>query len=223
MADTPNNDNYILFPAGTSDSDLLAMARGEKPIPEDAVRVSEKPEDAEVVEAEVIAPDPDATELGRRDRPGRPTLMTPEVIGKLIAAFNNGFSITEAVQYAGIHRDTYYDWKAKDDFFSYKMSEAQAAVGRRAKQVVAQAINSGDLNTAKWYLARKDPEFSSKLAVRPDNPDDNKREDSLKEFMDDTDDGAYSDATDDVSAESSTPAITEGGSEVAQSPPDIQD
>lgn len=175
------------------------------------------------LETEVLVVDPDATRLGSPGRGGRPTDMTPPVINKLILAFSNGWNITEACAYAGISRPTYYLWLEKDDQFSYKMSQAQSTVSSTAKKVVVESIKSGDIATAKWFLERRDPEYSSKLAVRPEDPASQKREDALKEFMDDTDDGAYSDGTDDVSAEPSTPALAEGGGEVAQSPTDIHD
>lgn len=177
------------------------------------------------VEGEVLLPlkqDVDAKELGRPDRGGRPTSMTVDVVGKLLAAFNNAYNITEACQYANIDRSTYYDWLAKDDTFSYKMSQAQSAPNMKAKAVIIEAIKAGDVNTARWYLNARDPDFKAKGEIG--TPEGQQAtEAKLKEFMDDTDDGAYSDpdGAHAIGEQSAAEASAEGGDEVAPSPTDI--
>lgn len=166
--------------------------------------------------------DPDAIELGRVDRGGRPTDMTPEVVTKLIAAFNNMYNITEACQYADISRTTYYRWIEKDDRFSYKMSQAQSAPTRKAKEIVVDGINKGDTGLALRLLMLKDPDFKPKATL--DAPEGQQRtEDKLKEFLDDINDGAYPDThtEDDVSAEPVAEVEPVSRGEVAQSPTDI--
>lgn len=155
--------------------------------------------------------------------PGRPSKLNVTVVSLLIAAFNNGFNITEACIYAGISRDTYYDWLKNQTGFSDKMTEAQNAVNRKAKEVITQSINAGDAAASKWWLERKDPEFMAKGTLLTD-PNQAKVEDKLKEFMDDTDDDAYPDTspgTDDGGTEPTATVEPEGGAEVAASPPDI--
>lgn len=184
----------------------------------------------EAIEGEIVDPQIDdpaafdpitiASELGHKDRRGRPSEMTIEVVGKLMLAFHNGFNITEACIHAGIGRQTYYDWLARDDFFSYKMSQAQSSVGRRAKVIIAQAIRAGDVNTARWWLNARDPEFKAKGEITPPEGQET-TEKKLKEFMDDTDDGAYPSAADAQSEQSSTEISTESGVEVAPGPTDI--
>ena len=173
----------------------------------EVIQPSEQPPQAPDVDA-------DAKELGRVDRGGRPPEMTPDVVSKLIAAFNNGFNITEACQYAGISRTMYYDWLGKDDQFSYKMSEAQGAVNRRAKVIVAEAINAGDVNTAKWYLNARDPEFAAKLAPQSSQDVIETRE-RIKDFLDDDD------SANDQRAEPTATDSAGTGIEVAQTPTDI--
>jgi hypothetical protein len=178
-------------------------------------------EDTQPLEGELVETvNPDAIELGRNDRPGRPTSMTPNVVGKLIFAFANGFNITEACQYAEIDRSTYYDWLAKDDRFSYKMSEAQSTVGKRAKIIVSQAINAGDVGTARWYLNARDPDFKAKAELGPPEGQAT-TEQKLKEFMDDTDDGAYPDPANAGGEQSAAEVSPESGDEVAPGPSDI--
>lgn len=166
--------------------------------------------------------DKDAIELGRVDRGGRPTDMTPDVVTKLIAAFHNAYSITEACYYADISRTTYYRWLEKDDRFSYKMSEAQSKPNTRSKEVVIAAIQAGDAQVALRYLTLRDPDFKPKAQL--DIPEGQARtEEKLKEFLDDTNDGAYPVASgeDASSSEPIAEAEPAGGAEVAPSPTDI--
>lgn len=115
---------------------------------------------------------------------GAPTKYTPITVGKLVAAFNNAYNITEACQYAGIHRDTYYDWLTTQSGFSDKMAEAQSAINRKAKEVVVKAINEGDANMAMKYLEKRDPEFKSKADVDVNLGIRQTRE-KIKEFLND--------------------------------------
>src|SRR5690348_3237483 len=40
---------------------------------------------------------------------GRPSVLTSEVVGKLVEAFENGMTVVGACGYAGISTDPYYD------------------------------------------------------------------------------------------------------------------
>lgn len=182
---------------------------------------------SEAVEGEVLPPntptpvppeplDPEAIELGNPSRAGRPTDMTPEVVTKLIAAFNNAYNITEACEYAGIARVTYYRWLEKDDQFSYKMSKAQSAPTRKAKEVVVDAINKGDANLGFRWLERRDPDFKPKAEVY-NTPELAETREKIKDFLDDTTD--YTD--DDAGSQPTTADSTEARGEVADAPTDI--
>lgn len=95
----------------------------------------------------------------RANKAGRPTKLTPEVVTKLVAAFNMGYNDSEAAAYAGVSRKTLYEWKCEHPEFRYKINRAKLEPTTKAKEVV---INSGNLNAAKWWLERKAAyEFSS--------------------------------------------------------------
>lgn len=176
---------------------------------------------SEAIEGEVIPPnetpipsnelDPEAVELGNPSRAGRPTDMTPSVVTKLIAAFNNLYNITEACAYADISRTTYYRWIEKDDLFSYKMSQAQSAPTRKAKEVVVAGVNSGDTTLALRLLMLRDPDFKPK--VEGTSPDVAERRSNLREVLD-----AIS--KHDPSVE---PATTDGGNDIVVVAPDPTD
>ena len=113
---------------------------------------------------------------------GRPTDRTPDVVLKLVAAFNNGFNATEACHYAGIARSAYYRWLDEDELFKDKMEEAQSAVGRKAKEVVIDSIQKGNTNDAWRWLERRDPDFKPKQEVENRTLDESR--DKVKEFLD---------------------------------------
>ncbi len=91
-----------------------------------------------------------------------------QIVELLEVAFHNGFNITEACQYAEISRTTFYEWLADDDVFSYRMSVAQAAPLKKAKEIVIQAINAGDPQLALRYLMLRDPDFKPKVEAGGD-------------------------------------------------------
>ncbi|HSX52926.1 MAG TPA: hypothetical protein VLF90_00950 [Patescibacteria group bacterium] len=86
---------------------------------------------------------------------GRPTVIDKDVVQKLEQAFKDGLSVSEACFVSDIGRRTFYDHKATDEAFAHKMELAKTHVTLRAKKIVVQAINGGNLTAAKWYLERK--------------------------------------------------------------------
>jgi hypothetical protein len=91
-----------------------------------------------------------------------------QIVELLEAAFHNAFNITEACQYAGISRETFYNWLADDDIFSYRMSVAQGAPNKKAKEIIIQAIQAGDPQLALRFLMLRDPDFKPKVEAGGD-------------------------------------------------------
>lgn len=84
---------------------------------------------------------------------GRPTVMTPEVIGKLEQAFSFDTSIDEACLYAGIHPDTYYAFVKKNPKYSDHFKELRNHPVLKARKSIVDKLE--DPINAKWYLERK--------------------------------------------------------------------
>jgi hypothetical protein len=106
----------------------------------------------------------------RKSNLGPPKKKTPNVVGLLVAAFNNGLSVTDACKYAGINRDTYYAWLKEDTDFSDKMDQARVKLGFRAREVIAQKIFEGNERVAMWWLERRvKDEFSTRKEVTGDD------------------------------------------------------
>lgn len=92
---------------------------------------------------------------------GRPKI-SKERVSKLEEGFKRAFNVTEACLYAGISRETYYDYMAKDKRFSDKMEFAKRFVYMEAKQnIIKKLINEDDVELSKWWLEKKDADFKT--------------------------------------------------------------
>ena len=84
---------------------------------------------------------------------GRPTVMTPETIGKLEQAFAYGASDKEACFYAGISRDTYYKHIKKEPELADRFEALRNTPVLKARKTIVDALSSPKY--ASWYLERK--------------------------------------------------------------------
>lgn len=157
---------------------------------------------SEALQGEIVAQAPEI----------KHTKHPEDKVQKLEAAFNYDFNITEACQYAGIHRQTFYEWLADDDVFSYRMSVAQAAPKKVAKEMVVKAMQKGDAALALRYLQLRDPDFKPKAEVT-NTPELEDTRQKIREFL--------NDKSDDAGGEPATADSTEPRGEVAEAPTDI--
>jgi len=81
--------------------------------------------------------------------------MTAATVQKLETVLREGFNIEMACHVSGVGRSTYYQHLQSNPDFADKMELAQDWITQRAKQVVAQAVNNGDLKAAQWWLERR--------------------------------------------------------------------
>ena len=94
---------------------------------------------------------------------GRPPAINEDTVRKLEASLGSGFSVTTACHFSGISRSTYYEYLAMDKDFSDRMRLGEEWSTFRARQIILQAIDSGDIKAAQWWLERKAKfEFASK-------------------------------------------------------------
>lgn len=88
---------------------------------------------------------------------GRPTVVTEEIVGKLVEVFRLGVSDTAACAHAGISRDTFYERLKSDPLFSDKITSAKNFAVLASRQNVVKAIvQDKDLDTSKWYIEKHD-------------------------------------------------------------------
>lgn len=81
----------------------------------------------------------------------------------LVASLQNGLTVEQSCRQAGIGTTTFYDRQANDSEFADKISAAREFTEVNARRRIAEAIDAGDMKTARWYLERKAKrEFSSR-------------------------------------------------------------
>lgn len=90
----------------------------------------------------------------RTQKVGRPSVINEDVIRKLEAGLSMGFSVSTACHFAGISTSTFYEHKS-DKEFSDRVQWAEDYATYRARQVLIQAIDNGDVSAAKYWLERK--------------------------------------------------------------------
>ena len=113
----------------------------------------------------------------------RPTTITPDTVRKLEQAFRDGLNVSQACLTSGVGRTAYYEHFNADEEFANKMTLAQQYVTIKAKRLVVQEINDGNLGAAKWWLEHKArDEFGNQPQVddTPPLPDD---DDCLKQSV----------------------------------------
>lgn len=86
---------------------------------------------------------------------GRHTVMTLQVLEKLEQAFMRDMTDAEACLYAGIGVRTLYDYQKDNPEFSQRKELLKNHVAMKAKTLVADAIETGMLTTAQWWLERR--------------------------------------------------------------------
>ena len=95
---------------------------------------------------------------------GRPTVMTDEVVRKLEWAFSIGCSDAEACFFAGISKQTLYDYQEKNPEYVDRKALLKEKMVLKARTVVANALNNEDKDMARWFLERKrKQEFSARV------------------------------------------------------------
>lgn len=102
---------------------------------------------------------------------GRPTVMTSETIGKLEYAFSLGCSDKDACLYADINPDTLYEYQKKNPGFSERKAALKNQQVLKARMAIDNALNIGDVTTARWLLERKcKEEFCTRTEIDPVKP-----------------------------------------------------
>lgn len=100
-----------------------------------------------------------------RSHAGRPTVMTDEVIAKLEQVFAMDGTIQEAIYFAGISKDSYYDFLKLNPEYSERFEALRNKPVLLARQTVVKKL-SENYSNAMDYLSRKaKKEFSQRTEV----------------------------------------------------------
>lgn len=91
-----------------------------------------------------------------KDKGGRPTVMTDEVIRLLEAAFLVGATDLEACVHADISKTALYEYCQKNEVFAERKETLKNQPTLKAKMIVNGALDDSDLNTAHRVIDRKE-------------------------------------------------------------------
>jgi len=100
---------------------------------------------------------------------GRPTVMIPKVIAKIEEELKNGATLAQASFLAGISLKTIYNYFTDNPDFKERCELLQGLVAYRARINIKNKIESGDIDTSKYWLDRKDKEFKPKGDITTDD------------------------------------------------------
>ena len=98
---------------------------------------------------------------------GRPTVMTDETVRKLEEAFMMGCTDIEACLFAGIGRQTLYDYCSAHPEFSDHKETLKTNPAIKARNLLYRALESGeaDMKTAQWMVEKYDGKARQSLEL----------------------------------------------------------
>ena len=82
-----------------------------------------------------------------------------EVVSKLKVGFSKGYNQLEACLYAGISKFTYYKYFGDDAELLAEFDRHKSNPTMLAKDNIMESLAEGDINTSKYVLDRKDPDY----------------------------------------------------------------
>jgi hypothetical protein len=98
-----------------------------------------------------------------KNKVGRPTVMTDLIVQKLEDAFLKGYSDVQACIYAGISKQSLYNYCNENKEFLDQKELLKSNVSMISKTNIVDKIKEGDIELSKWWLERKNKnEFSLK-------------------------------------------------------------
>ena len=106
----------------------------------------------------------------------RPTKLTADVQRTLVFALQEGATVEHACDYAGIHKDTFYEWLKRGDAGEPAYADFSDAVTRARGQgvvtdllTISNAVRAGDWKASAWRLQHRYPqEYGAKLKIQGD-------------------------------------------------------
>ena len=102
----------------------------------------------------------------KKNKGGRPTVMTAETVKKLEYGFLRGLTDEQCCLFAGISKQALYDYCHAHPEFTDRKELLKQQPSVQAKINIAEGIESGDAELSKWYLERRNKdEFSTKQDI----------------------------------------------------------
>ena len=99
-----------------------------------------------------------------RSKGGRPTVMTRELVNKLEEVFALGGTDAEACLYAGISRQTLYDYQTKNPEFIDRKELLKENPFLKARRTIIKSLDNP--HDAQWFMERKNKkEFAQRTEI----------------------------------------------------------
>ncbi len=117
-------------------------------------------------------------------KPGRPTVLTADVLQKLEDAFMNTLTDREACLYAGISESTLYNYQEANPDFIQRKEALKLTPNISAKNELVKGIK-GNLMQARWWAEHKMPDFRPKVEITEPTGDISEAEEELRKRYDD--------------------------------------
>jgi hypothetical protein len=99
---------------------------------------------------------------GKGNGAGRPTNMTENTVNKLEYAFSIGCTDLQACIYAGISKQTLYNYQDKTPGFVDRKQLLKENPVLLAKENVMLALKEKNISISTWLLERRDDDFKPK-------------------------------------------------------------
>ena len=100
-----------------------------------------------------------------KERAGRPTVMTPDVVAKLEQAFAIDATVEEACSYANISRDAFYDYLKKNTIFSDRIEDLRQLPVLAARERAVKGVKENYGNAMDYLSRKRKSEFSQKQEI----------------------------------------------------------
>jgi len=93
-----------------------------------------------------------------------------QIIGSLKPYLTLGYDLKNACIFANVIYSTVWEWVNKDPMLLIQIQAWQNSVNAKARQNIAKAIEKGSELESKWWLERREKEFSTKQSsnIEPD-------------------------------------------------------
>ncbi len=112
--------------------------------------------------------------MAKKNKGGRPTVITPEVIAKLDQAFAIDCTVEEACAYADISRDAFYDYLKRNPKYSDRIEKLRQRPVLAARERVVKGVKENYSNAMDYLKRKKKMEFgdASEVTIRVPKPID---------------------------------------------------
>lgn len=108
--------------------------------------------------------------------PGRPAQdkmdsLQKEIADKVAALLGQGIPVTHACALVELPTSTYYSWLDRFEAFKKQVDRARAYAVASKLQIINNAIQAGDVETAKWFLTHCFPQDFARNRIEVTGPD----------------------------------------------------